>query len=345
MKILELFGTVGEEITLEGVRSFLNANKSEPVQFDISTLGGDLATAISIHSLIRSHPQHTTANIVGLTASAGTVISVACDERSISDNALFLVHNGWKEQTGNVFDMQKAASDLMKTDALMVKIYRESTGLEDQKIKDLMKASDWLSPVEALEYGFVDRIVSSGTKIAASVLLETAQGKVSDLLITKLKEKMNIFSKDKGKKLDVMNVLALKDGKSVLINASEPATGVEVAPLGAMTLEDGTYELADGRKISVAGGVITEVAEKAAEPAPAANAEVAAIVAAVAPLVTAAVDAVRAEFTEALGKISSTHKPVKGTVTAGKAEVPDPHSKVKEVTDGIFKAINESRKA
>ena len=118
----ELFNNVGESdgITVDKVKSFLNANKDQEIQFDISTLGGDLATAITIHDLIKTHPKKTIANIVGLTASAGTVIAIACDEVLMSDNALFLIHNGWKEMTGNVYDFQKAAADLMKSVSIVI---------------------------------------------------------------------------------------------------------------------------------------------------------------------------------------------------------------------------------
>ena len=350
---MELFGNVGESITVDQIRLFLNSHRSESVQFEISSLGGDLATGLTIHDLIKAHPQPTSANIIGLTASAGTVIAEACDEIEISDNALFLIHNGWTEKTGNVFDFQKAASDLMKTDAIMVKIYRDRTGLADEKIKDLMKASDWLSPDEALAYGFVDRITPSGTKIAASAMLAEAQNaKINGELLTKLKEKMKLFGKDTKAKAEIVNILALKDGKSVLINAAEPATGVEVAPLGAMTLEDGTFELADGRKIVVAGGVITEVVEvEAAAPADAAaldtEAVVAAVVAAVTPIVTAEIDKVKADFKAELGKISSTHQPAKGAgiVTPGKAKAEAPGSLAQKVADEIKAKIDASRKA
>jgi ATP-dependent protease ClpP protease subunit len=342
---LELFDIVGEQITVESVRSFLNANKTQEIQFDIASLGGDLATAITIHDLIKIHPKRTVANIVGLTASAGTVIAIACDEVQISDNALFLIHNGWKEVTGNVFDMQKAATDLMKTDAIMVKIYRERTGLPDSQIKDLMKASDWLIPDEALNYGFVDRIEKSVSKIAASVLISGAQGKINEQLLIKLNEKMkNPFVKTKAQ-ADVMNVLALKAGGSVLINAEEAATGVEVAPLGAMSLEDGEYELADGRKIVVAGGVITEVKEVGAAIEATTTEEV---VAAVSALFNSQVEALTKEVKETLAKISSTHVPVKGTgitATTAKVDKPDVASKIEETTKAIFDKIAESRKA
>lgn len=322
-----MFNNVGDEngITVDGVRSFLNANKNEEIQFDISTLGGDLATGITIHDLIKAHPQKTIANIVGLTASAGTIIAIACDEVQMSDNALFLVHNGWQEMTGNVYDFQKAASDLMKTDAIMVKMYREKTGMADEKIKGIMKASDWLSPDEAKKLGFVDRIVSSGIKIAASAILTGAKGKVNELLLTKLEEKMKIFGKKEPGKAEVTNILALKDGKNLLINADEAAIGVEVAPLGAMTLEDGTYDLADGRKITVAGGVITEVSELAAPDATAASA---AIVATVAAMLVKSEEKVMAAIEaklKPLEVLASTHKPVKsgGPINPGLASVED----------------------
>jgi len=317
----ELFNEVGDEekgITVDGVRTFLNANKSEDITFQISTMGGDLAQAITIFSLIKSHPGKTIAEIIGLTASAGTVIAMACDEVVMSDNALFLVHNGWSSTTGNVYDFQKAASDLMKNDAIMVKMYREKTGLKDDEIKGIMKASDWLSPQEALNYGFIDRIETSGIKIAASVMISEARAaKINEQLLIKLSEKMkNPFIKAKAT-ADVMNVLALKDGNNLLISAEEAATGVEVAPLGAMTLEDGEYELADGRKIVVAGGVITEVVELSAEPD---TAEPDALVNTVAEMLVQSEASVMAKV-EALLKplqaIASTHKPAKSVGVVG----------------------------
>jgi len=346
MQTLELYNKVGTEITVDKVRYFLNANKEQPVKFDISTLGGDLATGITIHDLIKAHTGKTTANIVGLTASAGTVIAIACDEVVMSDNALFLIHNGWREMTGNVYDFQKAASDLMKTDAIMVKMYREKTKLADNQIKDLMKASDWLSPSEALQLGFIDRVSTSGVKIAASVLITEAQGKINTELLTKLQDKMKLFGKDKAK-ADVFNVLALKDGKSVLINAEVAATGVEVAPLGAMTLEDGEFELADGRTIVVAGGVITEVKELEAAVITASEeteAIVAAVLAAVQPL-----QAELAEIKASMAAIKSTHTPIKGTGPANpgnaSAKKLDVASKIDEVTAKIREGIENARKA
>jgi ATP-dependent protease ClpP protease subunit len=342
MVTLELFNEVGVEngITVDSVRSFLNANKNEDIKLQIATLGGDLAQAITIHNLIKAHPGKTTAEIIGLTASAGTVIALACDEIIMSDNALFLIHNGWTTATGNAMDMQKMAADLMKNDALMIKIYREKTGMKDDQIKSIMKASDWLSPDEALQYGFVDRIEKTGQKIAAHFDTKL----LNDTLINKLQIKMNIFKTKKDDK-PVYGILSLKNGRKLIINAEAPAAGVEIAPVGTEALCDGDLELEDGKKATVVGGVITEVTEPAAAEAAAADAKaeteaiVAAVMAAMQP-VLADVD----ELKKTLAKVSSTHTPAKGTLTiAAKAKVDSPTAKVKEVTDAIRQKIVESR--
>lgn len=350
MKEFELYNEVGVEggITVDLVRNFLNANKTEDITFKIASLGGDLSQGILIHNLIKSHQGYTIAEIVGLTASAATIIAMGCDKIQMDDNALFLIHNGWTSVTGNSYDMQKVAGELQKNDAVMTKIYMEKTGLSNETISSLMKASDWLSPEEAKSYGFVDSIISTGKKIAASISISDA-AKMNEILITKLNIKMlKIFGKDK-KEASVVHLLALKDGKNLLINAELPAQGVEVSPVGAATLDDGTYELADGRKIVVSGGTITEVTE-VAPPAPMMDASVDAIVAAVGTVVADAVatakDEIRAEMNAALAKISSSHKPPKGGVGDGnKTPAQSVHSKVDAITAGIRKQIEESRKA
>ena len=341
-------------ISIQSVRSFLNENKSEDIQFNISTLGGDLATAITIHDLIKTHPGKTIGKITGLTASAGTVIADACDEVVMNDNALFLIHNGWGSVTGNVYDFQKAVSNFSKTDAIMIKIYRERTGLADEKIKELMQASDWLTPTEALEYGFIDTINDTGQKIAAS-LTEQQRNYFNTNLLTKLEEKMKIFGKEK-KDVPVMEVLALKDGTRLLINAEIPQTGTEISPLGAAMLEDGEYELADGKKITVAGGIITNVTDPAAEPEMEASSQE--IIAAVTEVVNSAIAQVQTdvskmkadlqtEINAKFASISSQHVPAKGigADNGGKKAVVNIQSKIKSVTDEIRDNIIKSRQA
>jgi len=349
MKELELNGNVGESITADSIKTFLNNNKGQDITFNISTFGGSLNEAIIIYNYIKSHSGKTIANLVGFTASAGTVIATACDEITMLDNSLFLIHNSSAKIEGNTYDFQKTASDLMKNDAIMVKIYKDKTGLSESEIISLMRKEDWLSPDEAKNYGFIDKIIPSNMKIAAyisykdKILLEKA---INKQLIIKLETKMkNIFSK-KDKPADQVFVHALKDGQ-FLANAETLAEGVEVAPVGALSLEDGEYELADGRKISIMtdeNGVqkITLVEDVAA---PEAVVDTEALIASVTKVVVDEIGKIRAEFDEKLGKISSQHKPAKGTLDSSKEKPKSVTASVNEITGKIRENIVASRKA
>lgn len=338
----ELFDEVGTDITIDQVRSFLNANKSEDINFQIASLGGNLGVGLLIHDLIKSHPGKTTAEIIGHTASAATVIAMGCDEVVMNENALFLIHNGWMSAEGNKYDLQKIASNLEKNDAIMTKIYRNKTGLKDDQITSLMKAEDWMSASEAFEMGFVDRVESSIMQIAASIY--SRQKKLlSESIINKLQNKMDLF---KSKKKDgKINILALADGNNVVINAEEAEKGVEIVPVGAMTLEDGEFELADGRKIVVAGGVITDVTE--VEPEAGTELDVDAVVDAVGDVVAKAINEVEAKLNakiEALKVSGSSHTPDKGKgADNSKKEFATPHAKIKEITNGVFDKIKKDR--
>jgi len=163
------------------------------------------------------------------------------------------------------------------------------------------------------QYGFVDRVYSSGMKVAASVQLSNAKEKINQSLLIKLEFKMNLFWNKTKTEAPIMNVLALKDGKSLLINASDAASGVEVAPLGAATLDDGQYELADGRKITVttdANGVQTiELVESMTEVESQAN--IIDTVAAMLVKSEAKIEAMVQAKLKPLEVLSSSHKPVK----------------------------------
>lgn len=340
-----------KSISLTEVNSFLTTSNGGDVEFELASLGGDLDTGLKINERVRSYPGKTIANITGLTASATTVIAAGCDYVKMSSNALYLIHNGWKEVTGNIYDFERAIQDMSKTDAIMVKIYlseakKRGKNLTEAKIIELMKNGAWLTAYEAEEYGFVDEVYDPELRIAANVIINDAKNKINDNLLIKLKEKMNIFGSKKDDKSKAY-LLPLADGSHLAISAEEPETGVEVAPFGAMTLEDGEYELKDGRKILVNGGVITEVMEnKPEEP----EAEAGQMIETVAQMLTASEAKIQSMIEAKLKPLQamvSTHEPPKGAgpknAPAAKAEN-DLMSKIEAKQAEIKAEIEKKRK-
>lgn len=333
------FGGIGEAITVDLVKKNLSKAKGGPVTFRISTLGGDANEGIMIHDLIKEYKGETKAIIYGMTASAGTIIAMGCD--TVESRSLFLIHNSNTDINGNSKTLRKAIKELDHIDNKMISIYKNKTGLSDNVIRELMAREDWLTPSEAKEFGFVDLIQEDEFKIAASIKrLDNID--FSNILITKLKNKMFKFkAKKEG---DNPFVLALKDGISILADAEEPAEGVQVSPIGQATLEDGEYELSDGRIIVVSGGVISEVKEKEEEP----SASGEEIIEAVAEMITeseAKIEAIIESKIKAMkSQIKSSHTPFKSerTDSGPKASV---HDKISQAVEAINNKIEESKKA
>lgn len=335
-----LIGNIGSDITPQLINSYLAEANGEDITFYIASLGGSLSDGRTIYGLIKNYKGKTRGVIIGDTASAGTVAILGCNTVDCDSNSPFLIHNSWDPEGGNASELRKKAVNLERQDKTMISIYKDKTGLPEAKIIELMAKEDWLLPTEAKQYGFIDNIIEAKYKVAAYI---AQPGQISNELLTKLKNKMGLFNKKNEKNYP----LALKDGNMLVINAEEVAANVEVMPLGAMTLEDGEYELSDGRMIVISGGMITEVKEVGDPAATGGEAETEAIVEAVSEVVVAEIDKIRAEFDEKLGKISSKHQPPKSKETnpGQKGAQASVKSSVKEITDGIRQKIVESRKA
>lgn len=259
MITFDLFGEIGWDITMNDMKNIVNSNKDEDLHFRISSLGGDINDGLVIHDLIKLHKRKTKSSILGLTASAGTIIGIGSDETEMSQYALFLIHNAWTFAVGNAEELEKVQDDLKKIDDIMVNIYVNKTGKSEDEIRDLMSQEVWLNAEEAKEMGFVDTIIpGEEMKIAANFRLLP-----NDELINKLKTKMSLFQKNKAKKL---HIVALKDGSQILASEDTLAVGTEVHPVGDAELNDGDLELEDGNTATIENGEVTEVKEGEQEP-------------------------------------------------------------------------------
>lgn len=160
---IDIIGSIGEDwwtgegITLESVRDEIGQIKGDIV-LNIASLGGSLIDALAIHDMLKTHQGQVVSNIIGATASAGTIIAMAGDHVKISENSLFLSHKASSGVWGNADDMRKAADDLEKFDSRIIAIYKKKTKKKDEDIVNLMKEDKWITADEALSFGFVDEI-------------------------------------------------------------------------------------------------------------------------------------------------------------------------------------------
>jgi len=139
-------------------RELLNVETAN-VDLHINSPGGDVFEARAIQSAIAQSDKHFTTYIDSLAASAATTIAIACDNVYMSENAFFMIHNAWTIMAGNANELEKEVNVLRKIDSGMCKDYMKKTGKEDSVVKDWMNSETWFTADEALENGFVDKIL------------------------------------------------------------------------------------------------------------------------------------------------------------------------------------------
>lgn len=160
-----------KEIMQEQLREIRSLNASRII-VNISSLGGDVDHGLAIHDLLAANSAEVETNVIGMTASAATIIAQAGDVRKMSDNALYLVHRAWTMGMGNANDFEALAGDLVKLDDRISNIYAKRSGKTKEEFLDLMNESNgdgiWITADEAEEFGLIDEIVEP-MKAAAAV--------------------------------------------------------------------------------------------------------------------------------------------------------------------------------
>lgn len=155
----------GEGVTLNSVIDQVQKNNPERIVLNISSLGGDLMEGLAIHDYLKAIDKPVIANIIGSTASSGTVIALAADECYISENSRYLIHRASGMASGNAEEVGKMLDELQSYDNTIVNLYMAKTGKPENEIRELMQENKWLTAKEAIELGFVNGYVKKITNL------------------------------------------------------------------------------------------------------------------------------------------------------------------------------------
>lgn len=163
--VITMFDDIGEDfwtgggVTAKKVAAQLRAIGDRPVEVQINSPGGDMFEGIAIYNVLREHPQDITVKIMGMAASAASLIAMAGDRIEIGVSSFIMIHNCWVLAMGNRHDMQEVANWLAPFDKAMADLYALRTGLGDAEIAAMLDDETWLSGASAIEKGFADALL------------------------------------------------------------------------------------------------------------------------------------------------------------------------------------------
>lgn len=145
----------------------LKALDATTIKLAINSPGGAVFDALAIYNALRQHPAAVEVTIMGVAASAASVIAMAGDTIVMPENAFMMIHNPLNLAYGNADDLREMADVLDKIGASLIGIYAKRTGMPEDEIKTLLDAETWLNAEEAVLKGFADELQAE-LKVAAA---------------------------------------------------------------------------------------------------------------------------------------------------------------------------------
>lgn len=151
----------GEGVTAKRIAGALRNMGKGPVTVNVNSPGGDMFEGLAIYNLLREHDGEVTVKVLGLAASAASIIAMAGDTVQIARAGFLMIHNAWVVAMGNRNDLREYADTLEPFDRAMADIYAARTGEDRDAMAKLMDAESWIGGSDAIEQGFADELLAS----------------------------------------------------------------------------------------------------------------------------------------------------------------------------------------
>lgn len=263
IKLIQLHGEVIEGETLASLKEQAgDIEKIEALVVEIASPGGSVAEGLEIMVWLDRLSKAGKEIITVVTANAysiASLIMLAADTKLISRHGEVMVHNPMVPELSyaNAAQLEEYASQLRGLENLMYELYEIFTGMELGQIKALMDNETYLSPQEAVHFGFADMVVDIQPKsyeVATNNKKEVNMHKT----INRLNKVIGMVNGD----AFVNQLYYNLEGGEINISQKNPSAYA----VGDRTdVKEGEVKLSDGSKLEIKAFVIESI-DKSIEP-------------------------------------------------------------------------------
>ena len=142
---------------------FLDAEDPErDIYLYINSPGGSVYAGMAIYDTMQHLRAPVATFCVGMAASMGALLLAggAKDKRSALPNSRIMIHQPSSGYQGSAADIEIAAKEVLGIRARLNEILAEHTGQTVKRIAQDVDRDYFMSPLEAAEYGLIDRVLS-----------------------------------------------------------------------------------------------------------------------------------------------------------------------------------------
>ena len=246
-----IYGEVGKQVTLDSVLKEISPKNSDYV-VHIHSNGGDVFEGFAIYNALKNTGKEITVHIEGVCASIATLIASVAPKGKIfmNDKASFMIHNPRVSNTsGDSKDLRNVAGQLDKIKQQLINSWIGRTTLSQEQLSQMYDNETWLTPEQALEFGFVDEVKEVLKAVAYADIKKFKRMEDKKTLLARIENAINNFLSPRIKNATE----TLADGTIIIVPEDEDWVGQPI------TLEDGT-PLPPGEH-ALASGVMLVIGE------------------------------------------------------------------------------------
>ena len=149
----------GTGMTAARMGGLLRMAGDRPVVVNINSPGGDVFEGLTIYNMLRAHSAQVTVRVLGLAASAASIIAMGGDRVEIAKAAFMMIHNTWVFAIGDRNELTTIAGQLAAFDEVMADLYAARTGLDAGRIATMMDRETWIAGKAAVADGWADDLL------------------------------------------------------------------------------------------------------------------------------------------------------------------------------------------
>lgn len=139
----------------------------EPAKIALNSPGGDAVEGAAMQAVLDARKGDTLI-IVGIAASAASLLAMGADKILIHRSAMIMIHDPIAMTIGPAELHQKTARDLEKMAGVYAEAYSRATGHDVSRVAKWMLDETWLTAEEAVELNFADGIWEGNSEAVAA---------------------------------------------------------------------------------------------------------------------------------------------------------------------------------
>lgn len=163
----------------------------QDLEVEINSGGGSVFAGSEIYTTLKSYKGNVTTKIVGIAASAASVIAMSGKKVTMSPTAQMMIHNVSGGASGDYRDMDHTSDILKNANKTVASAYRIKSGMSEEDLLSMMDKETWLTADQALGHKLIDEVMFRNEhQLTASIQREMLPPEVINK-IRNMKDKLN----------------------------------------------------------------------------------------------------------------------------------------------------------